>query len=575
MDIGSGRSDFTVANTTTCRLDALPGRPYHRGVAIPKRARTEDTFVGQGTANVASPAAELTGSASTLRRGSSTASTAFLVTRLRAHWLISLGVFMAIGIALRMEYLNSQSLWVDEITSVSIAQLRWPEFFRTLTSGETNMALYYVLLRFWLNLGRSEVVIRGLSVLFSVATIPVVYALGARLFGRRAGLVAALLLALNAFHIRYAQEARSYSLVVFLVSVASLYYVDAVETSSRRSWMAYSAAMALSVYSHVFAVFVLVAHWCALVFLPSRTRAWPGTVASASVIALLVLPFALYFLAGDVGQTSWIGKAPLGRIPGLVAQLIGVSEDLPGWTRRLPLVPYLPLGVAGLVLAMVSWKVQFRSETSWRYGMIVAWFGVPIVLAFAVSAVKPIFLVHYLIVSLPPLILLIASATSKINGRMAFAGVLIALILGNASMISAYYRHAEKEDWRGATHYVLSQARPGDTVIFYSLGKKAFDYYRDRESMSGAPLTEYAPRWDAALLFARHMYSVEELPLRAGSRAWLVLNNDETVLRTSSGDVGRAALREAIQQHLARERVVATSAAFRGSIRVLLYRMKQ
>jgi hypothetical protein len=68
------------------------------------------------------------------------------------------------------------------------------------------------------------------------------------------------------------------------------------------------------------------------------------------------------------------------------------------------------------------------------------------------------------------------------------------------------------------------------------------------------------------------MYSVEALPLRAGSRAWLVLNNDETVFRTSSGDIGRVTLREAIQQHLARERVVAASAAFRGGIRVLLYR---
>jgi mannosyltransferase len=499
------------------------------------------------------------------------------MTTLRApvHWLIALAVFVAIGIAVRIVFLNSQSLWADEIVSVSIAQLRWPEFLHTLTHGETNMALYYLLLRFWLTMGRSEVVIRGLSVLFSVATIPVVYGLGARLFGRRAGLVAALLLALNAFHIRYAQEARSYSLVVFLLSVASLYYVDAVETSSRRSWIAYSTTMTLSLYSHVFAVFVLVAHGCALVFLPSRSRALRGMAASASVISLLVLPFALYLLAGDQGQTSWIAKAPLSRIPGLVAQLIGVNEALPAWTRRLPLVPYLPLAVAGVALATGAWKIQLRSETSWQYGVIVAWFAVPIILAFAVSAVKPIFVVHYLIVSLPPLILLIAAAASKINGRMVFAGTLIALILGAAAMIAAYYKHAEKEDWRAATHYVVSQARPGDTVIFYSVGKNAFDYYRDRESMSSPSVTEYAPPWDAAILFARHMYSVEAMPLRAGSRAWRVLNNDETVFHTSSGEIDRAALRETIQQYLARERAVAASAAFRGGIRVLLYRMKQ
>ena len=289
---------------------------------------------------------------------------------------------------------------------------------------------------------------------------------------------------------------------------------------------------------------------------------------------MLVLPFALFILAGDRGQTSWIAREPLSRIPGLVAQLIGVNEDLPAWTRRLPLVPYLPLAIAGLVLAVATWNGDPRSETSWRYAMIVAWFGVPIVLAFAISAAKPIFLVHYLIVSLPPLILLIAAAVSKIRGHLAFACVMIALVLGAASMIAAYYTHAEKEDWRAATRYVLSQARPGDTVIFYAFGEQAFDYYRGREPVARAAVTEYDPPWDAAVLFARHLYSVEALPVRAGSRAWLILSHDDTVFHTPSGDIGRAALREAIQQHLARGRVVAASTAFRGGIRVLLYRAK-
>jgi uncharacterized membrane protein len=66
------------------------------------------------------------------------------------------------------------------------------------------MALYYFLLRFWLTLGGSEGFVRGLSVLFSVATIPITFFLGARLFGRRAGLLASLLLAVNAYHIHYA-----------------------------------------------------------------------------------------------------------------------------------------------------------------------------------------------------------------------------------------------------------------------------------------------------------------------------------------------------------------------------------
>ena len=84
------------------------------------------------------------------------------------------------------------------------------------------MGVYFLLLHFWLMLGSSLGFLRGLSVLFSVATIPVIYALGARLFGRNAGLIAAWLLAINAFHIRYAQEIRGYAMVALLCDAGDL-----------------------------------------------------------------------------------------------------------------------------------------------------------------------------------------------------------------------------------------------------------------------------------------------------------------------------------------------------------------
>jgi mannosyltransferase len=91
---------------------------------------------------------------------------------------------------------------------VEIARLPWRPFFYVLRHREINMALYYVLLHVWLSLGSTEAFIRGLSVLFSLATVPVLYALGVRVGGRMAGLLAAWLLAINAYHVRYAQEAR-------------------------------------------------------------------------------------------------------------------------------------------------------------------------------------------------------------------------------------------------------------------------------------------------------------------------------------------------------------------------------
>lgn len=486
--------------------------------------------------------------------------------------LIALAAVVAIGALLRILYAGEWSLWIDESASVSIARLRWPDFLRTLASDETNMALYYVLLRFWLHLGHSEFAIRGLSVLFSVATIPVVYVLGDRLFGRRAGFIAALLMALNAFHIRYAQEARAYSLVVLLVSLASLCYLDAVQRPSWRGWMVYSAVMTLGVYSHIFAALVLAAHWCASVCAAPRRAVWRGMAGATFVIGLLALPlFAAYLGTAGAVVPHWIPKPTMHRVLDLVPRLLGLREDFPAW-QRLLLLPSLALALSALVLAMRAWTRDRRSALSWHYGVVVAWFAVPVVVLLGISAVQPIFIVRYLNISLPPLILLVAAAASSIRNPTVFRAAVGMLVLCGATMVVAYYRHAERTDWRAATRHVLSQARPGDAVIFYTHpGKTAFDYYRDRDPTFAAPLTEYAVPREAAIRFAGGKDVMDSLPVHA-RRIWLVLSHDDVVLRTPAGDIDRTVLAGAIQRYLSRARTQEAAASFQGNIRVLLYR---
>src|ERR1035438_4219118 len=102
-----------------------------------------------------------------------------------------------------------------------MAQLPWSDFWRMTTTTEANMSLYYVLLRGWLRFGDPAWWVRLLSALTAVAVVPIVYWIGRELLSDRAGVLAALLLAINVFHIRYSHEARSYSLVVLLVAFRS------------------------------------------------------------------------------------------------------------------------------------------------------------------------------------------------------------------------------------------------------------------------------------------------------------------------------------------------------------------
>ena len=124
-------------------------------------------------------------------------------------------------LALGFLFLGRKSLWLDEAFSVAAARLSWGDLFALLWDSQANAGLYYVLLHPWLVFGEDEFAVRSLSVLFAAATVPVFYALAARLFDRPTAVVASVLLALNASFVAHAQEARTYALVVFLAVLSS------------------------------------------------------------------------------------------------------------------------------------------------------------------------------------------------------------------------------------------------------------------------------------------------------------------------------------------------------------------
>src|SRR5580704_7434762 len=68
----------------------------------------------------------------------------------KALWLCAI-ITLAAAI-LRFHGIAAKSFWLDEGISVGIARLPWSQFWDVLRHREANMALYYLLLRFWMAL---------------------------------------------------------------------------------------------------------------------------------------------------------------------------------------------------------------------------------------------------------------------------------------------------------------------------------------------------------------------------------------------------------------------------------------
>src|SRR5436190_482646 len=103
-----------------------------------------------------------------------------------------LALICVAGAVLRFATLDVQSLWYDEAVTAELLRMNLSGLLHAIPNSESSPPLYYVLGWLWTHVfGTGEVGLRSLPALIGTATIPVVWALGRRIGGDGAGLVAA------------------------------------------------------------------------------------------------------------------------------------------------------------------------------------------------------------------------------------------------------------------------------------------------------------------------------------------------------------------------------------------------
>jgi mannosyltransferase len=170
-------------------------------------------------------------------------------------------VTVALAAMLRLYRLADESLWLDEAYSVGIVRrhsYRWLLFEHP--TFDPHPPLHYVLLKPWIAFfGASEMAVRLQAVLFGVGTVVVTYWLGRDLFGRQAGAIGALLVAVAPVHLWQSQTVRMYTLLAFMTGLSYLALVRLTREVTRRRAAVYILATALLGYTHVFGLFVILA----------------------------------------------------------------------------------------------------------------------------------------------------------------------------------------------------------------------------------------------------------------------------------------------------------------------------
>ncbi|MFA9563622.1 MAG: glycosyltransferase family 39 protein [Acidimicrobiales bacterium] len=376
-----------------------------------------------------------------------------------------LGGAALVGLVLR--FYPDTPLWLDEALSVNIARLPVGEIPAALRL-DGHPPLYYVLLHGWMSVfGESDAAVRAMPALFSVLTVPLLWWV-LRPRGARVAWVAAGLLAASPFAIRYATEARMYSLVMLLV-VAGWW---AVERSIERPSIARLAGVAvctgLLLLTHYWSMFLLAAVGIVLLWAALRrgvTAAWK-VIAAMVVGGLAFLPWVPSFLTqlqhtgtpwGEASRPAdvvWLSAVdfvggPFSE-PQLAAALLlalvvvglfGRRDPAPALVvmDRRPVAAAVPPATVAFLTLAIGWTVSLASSSTFqpRYASFV----------------------------LAPVLLLVAMGLLRVGQRWVALGLAVVLI--GAGWIGVLEDLQGDRTQAGEIAAVIdAEAGPDDVVVF-------------------------------------------------------------------------------------------------------------
>jgi len=297
------------------------------------------------------------------------------------------------GIGLRVWQINALGYNGDEAVyagqAASIANdPKLQEFFAIFRA---HPLLFQSILSIGYHFGANDFFGRLLSVAVGVATICVVYMLGSLLYGRRAGMLAALLMALMPYHVVVTRQVLLDGPMT-LFATLSLYFLARFAATERPAWLyAAGAAMGLTFLSKETSILFLGAIYAFFALCPEVRVRPRDLVLSTAVIALVIAPFPLSLVfAGETGTGGQYLVWQLFRRP---------NHD---WSFYPTTVPEVigPL----VILSAIAGLWLLRRESSWRETLLVSWIAVP-ALFFQLWPVKGF---QYLLPIAPPIAVLAA-----------------------------------------------------------------------------------------------------------------------------------------------------------------------
>ncbi len=391
-----------------------------------------------------------------------------------------LSIILVLSFLLRIYNLGNEDLWVDEIFSIN--------FFNNSSTivRDMNPPLYYIILYGWSRLfGYGEFITRFPSVIAGVISTYVIYRLGKTLFNTEVGILSAFILSISLFHIRYSQEARSYSFIVLFVLLSNYYLVKILKENKEekyinkidRNIIGYIVFTVATLYTHYYGIFYIIFQnlYYLLVHRKDKRNIKSWVILQGTIL-LLFIPWIPFMAKQMVTKgLPYVVTPTLDRLYRTFGEFTGSDISL-----------YLILiAIICLILYKKLYKKNKINKIKQRNYVwpintifLLLWLFIPIIIPFIISQIRPMFVDRYVIASLPAMALLVSITILNFRKIFIISILLAVFIIPTVSSLGQYYQQPQKEEWKYAVKYIEDHKKANDfIIIFPEFRGLPFSYY--------------------------------------------------------------------------------------------------
>ena len=418
----------------------------------------------------------------------------FLKNKLTANFIL-LGIVL-IGFALRMHDLKKHDLWFDEVITYEHISMAYSGENKNFVNNylEKNPPFYFVLLRQWSKIfGQSEFSLRLLSCLLGVLSIVLLYKVSRLFFSRSVSLLAALFLALSPFQLWYSQEARAFSLSVFLSLLNTYFILKALKSDDNRYWLCYFFSLSCLLFTTYFSFLLFIPQAVLILYNRKFILKWLIALLGANLLFLIFIYPSFTRQFAILQYKNWV---PLPAGLGFI--LFSLNNFVIGYNAG-------PV-VYNVALFLILWISLFACFNMPVKALIIlfSFLVAPMISAFIFSKMFfPIYLDRSLIIFCPFLYIFLSRGVSAIKYGWLKSLVILSLLTCIAlSLVNYYYdvlpdRSSNdviflKKPVRPLVNLFLHNKENGDVIGFSNYGfMNTFRHYLRQESKEYPEIPKY------------------------------------------------------------------------------------